>query len=202
MSMRSPQGARLARIVGHEGSRSGSIEHTLSERGGHTRGVLPWSSNHSKPAWKSMLPRPLIAISSVRSSEDVDAVRANLGRGLAQRAPEFGDGRARQRARSVHDDRDRGNAMRMDGEELGRSRAEGAHHVRGDGAWHLAVTEPDAVGDAAREQPRLVKRLAEPLGGVAKSRRYATHNLFVLTGACTSSVDRPRSRHRRGRPGV
>ena len=124
-----------------------------------------------------MLPRPLIAISSVRLCEDVDAVRANLGRDLAQRAPEFGAGGARERARGVHDD-------------------------RGDGAGHLAVTEPDAVGYTAREQPRLVKRVAEPLGGAAKSRRCATHNLFLLTGARTSSADRFRSRRRRGRRGA
>ena len=200
MSMRSPQGARLhsprgstrlTRTVGHEGARSGSLEHALSERGeAHARGtplvVEPFETRVEVGAAPA-LDRDLFGqvVCGIRGRirqrgvlhEDADAVRANLRRDLAQRTPEFGAGGARERARGVHDD-------------------------RGDRAGHLALMEPDAVGDAAREQPPLVNRVAEPLGGVAKSRRCATRDLFVLTGAGIPSADRPRSRRRRGRPGT
>ena len=210
MSMRSPQGARLhssrgsarlTRIVGHEDSRSRSLEHALSEKRGDTRaGCSPGIVEPFEPrvdvGAAPALDRDLFGqvvcgmLGRIRQrgvlQEDGDAVRANLGRDRAQRAPEFGAGGARERARGVHDDRDCGVALRMDGGELGAPSWKARTHECGDGAGHLAVMKPDVVGDAAREQPRLVKRVAEPLGGVAKSRRYATRNLIVLTGGTYS----------------
>ena len=188
---------------------------TPCRRAGGTRaGCSPGSSSHSKPAWRSVLLRPLIAISSVRpsapcsaasgseaSSRRTQTLSERISPAIARSAPRHSVPVAPGSEPEVSTITAIAAMLCewMEG-ELGRSLVEGAHHERGDGAAHLAVTEPDAVGDTACEQPRHVKRVAEPLGVVAKSRRYATRSLFVLTGARTSSADRPRSRRRRGRP--